>query len=70
MCISTKYAIEAISKTPAFIIYLLDVSALMRTNMGGKQRIDVVEESLQTAFQQMVLLDSPDACGILSAIDL
>ncbi len=48
------YEIEATSKTPAFIIYLLDVSASMRTNMGGKQRIKVVEEALQAAFQQMV----------------
>ncbi len=48
------YEIEATSKTPAFIIYLLDVSASMRTNMGGKQRIDVVGEALQAAFQQMV----------------
>jgi len=48
------YEIEATSKTPAFIIYLLDVSASMRTNMGGKQRIDVVADALQAAFQQMV----------------
>jgi len=49
-----SYEIEATSKTPAFIIYLLDVSASMRTNMGGKQRIDVVADALQAAFQQMV----------------
>ncbi|MDY7078817.1 MAG: vWA domain-containing protein [Chloroflexota bacterium] len=48
------YEIEATSKTPAFIIYLLDVSASMRTNMGGQQRIDVVGDALQAAFQQMV----------------
>ena len=64
------YEIEATSKTPALIIYLLDVSASMRTNMGGKQRIDVVGEALQVALQQMVFLDSLDTCGILSAIDL
>jgi len=49
-----SYEIEATSKTPAFIIYLLDVSASMRINMGGKQRINVVADALQAAFQQMV----------------
>ena len=48
------YEIEATSKTPAFIIYLLDVSASMRTNMGGKPRINVVGEALKAAIQQMV----------------
>ena len=31
------YEIEATSKTPAFIIYLIDVSASMWTNMGSKR---------------------------------
>jgi hypothetical protein len=48
------YEILATSRTPAFIVYLVDVSASMRTKMGERQRIDVVADALKAAFQQMV----------------
>lgn len=48
------YDVQATSKTQALIIYLLDVSASMGQNLGGKRRIDVVMEALQAAVQQMV----------------
>ncbi|HID88953.1 MAG TPA: VWA domain-containing protein [Anaerolineales bacterium] len=48
------YEIEATSVTPALIIYLIDVSASMRTPMGNKRRIDVVAEALKAVFDQMV----------------
>ncbi|HEC34498.1 MAG TPA: VWA domain-containing protein [Chloroflexi bacterium] len=48
------YETEATSTTPALIIYLIDISASMRTPMGDKRRIDVVAEALQAVFEQMV----------------
>jgi hypothetical protein len=44
----------ATSKTPALILYLLDVSASMSQPLGNKSRIEVVMESLTTAIRQMV----------------
>ena len=48
------YEIEATSKTPALIIYLLDVSASMGQPLGDRRRIDVVTDALWAALQQMV----------------
>jgi len=49
-----SYTIMATSKTPALIIYLLDVSASMSQPLGNKSRVEVVMESLTTAIRQMV----------------
>jgi uncharacterized protein YegL len=48
------YEILATSRTPALIIYLLDISASMSQAMGNKRRIDVVTEALQVVLEQMV----------------
>jgi len=48
------YTILATSKTPAFIIYLLDVSASMSQPLGERRRIDVVMDALQATLRQMV----------------
>jgi hypothetical protein len=48
------YDIMATSRTPALVIYLLDVSASMTQPLGNKRRIDVVMEALGTALRQMV----------------
>ncbi|WP_028401641.1 vWA domain-containing protein [Ectobacillus panaciterrae] len=53
-----EYRIQATQQTPAYIIYLLDVSASMNQLMeaGGEQkrRIDVVTDALASAIRQMV----------------
>lgn len=48
------YEILATSQTPAFIIYLLDVSASMGQPLGRKKRIDVVSDALTATLRQMV----------------
>lgn len=48
------YSVLATSRTPALIIYLLDVSASMSQPFGEKKRIDVVLEALTAALRQMV----------------
>jgi len=48
------YETMATGKTPALIIYLLDVSASMSQPLGNKRRIDVVVEALAAALRQMV----------------
>ena len=48
------YENVATSSTPALILYLIDVSGSMKTNMGGKSRIEVVSESLESTLRQMV----------------
>ena len=49
-----KYSVLATSKTPALVIYLLDVSSSMTLPMGDKRRVDIVMEALYAALQQMV----------------
>jgi len=49
-----SYEILATSSTPALILYLIDVSGSMSTNMAGKRRIDVVSEALVSTIRQMV----------------
>ena len=48
------YEVLATSKTPALIIYLLDVSASMSQPLGDRRRIDVVGDALQAALRTMV----------------
>lgn len=48
------YEILATSKTPALIIYLLDVSGSMNEKLGQKRRIDVVMDALAAMLKQMV----------------
>jgi hypothetical protein len=48
------YTVPATSKTPALIIYLLDVSASMGGEFGGTKRVDAVSEALQTVAVTMV----------------
>ncbi|MGC8947332.1 MAG: vWA domain-containing protein [Anaerolineae bacterium] len=48
------YDILATSKTPALIIYLLDVSGSMSEKLGAKRRIDVVMEALGAMLRRMV----------------
>lgn len=48
------YEILATSKTPALIVYVLDVSTSMTQPLGDSRRIDVVTEALYAAIQQMV----------------
>jgi len=48
------YKVQATSKTPALIIYLLDVSASMGQPLGDQRRIDVVVDALKSALRQMV----------------
>ena len=49
-----EYLTMATQKTPAFIIYLLDVSGSMARKMGEKRRIEVVMDALGVALKQMV----------------
>ncbi|AMA71852.1 MULTISPECIES: vWA domain-containing protein [Aneurinibacillus] len=53
-----SYQIQATQQTPAYIIYLLDISASMNLLMdaGGekKRRMDVVTTALNAAIRQMV----------------
>ncbi len=48
------YELMATAKTPALIIYLLDVSASMGQSLNGARRIDVVMEALTVVLRQMV----------------
>lgn len=49
-----QYSTMATQKTPALIIYLLDVSGSMARKMGEKRRIEVVMDALGVALKQMV----------------
>lgn len=48
------YSVYANAKAPAFIIYLLDVSASMGETLAGKPRIQVVTEALLTVVKKMI----------------
>lgn len=48
------YTTFATSQTPALVIYLLDLSASMNTELDGKPRVQVVREALRSAMQQMI----------------
>ncbi|MBP2000998.1 hypothetical protein J2Z69_002041 [Paenibacillus shirakamiensis] len=49
-----KYIVQASQRTPALIIYLIDISASMNLLMEGRRRIDIVYEALSLAVRQMV----------------
>lgn len=49
-----SYETMATARTPALIIYLLDISASMNLLMGDRRRIDIVVDSLESALTQMV----------------
>jgi hypothetical protein len=51
---SMAYSVLATTRTPALIIYLLDVSASMAQPLGAKRRLDVVMDALGIALRQMV----------------
>ncbi len=48
------YEIPATSSTPAFIIYVLDVSASMQQPLSNKRRIDIVTDAFAAALRQMI----------------
>lgn len=49
-----SYTVQASKRTPALIIYLLDISASMNMMMEGRRRMDIVYEALSLAIRQMV----------------
>ncbi|WP_433943226.1 vWA domain-containing protein [Paenibacillus sp. SN-8-1] len=49
-----KYTVQASQRTPALIIYLIDISASMNLLMEGRRRIDIVYDALSLAVRQMV----------------
>ncbi|HEY2495284.1 MAG TPA: vWA domain-containing protein [Paenibacillus sp.] len=49
-----SYTIQASQRTPALIIYLIDISASMNMLMDNKRRIDIVYNALSLAIRQMV----------------
>ena len=55
------YEILATSRTPALIIYVLDVSTSMTHLLGDRRRIDIVTETLYAAIQQMVFRSTKGA---------
>jgi hypothetical protein len=55
------YALLATAKTPALIVYLLDLSASMTQTMGNKRRIDIVNDALTIALRQMIFRSTKGA---------
>jgi len=49
-----SYTVAATSKTPALIIYLLDVSGSMGEDLGGKPKIEVISDALHQVAVRMV----------------
>ncbi|MEC0144238.1 VWA domain-containing protein [Paenibacillus alginolyticus] len=49
-----SYTVQATHRTPALVIYLLDISGSMSLEMDGQRRIDVVMNALSSAIKQMV----------------
>lgn len=52
------YEVLATSRTPALIIYVLDISASMTQKLGDRKRIDVVLDALQATLEHMVFLST------------
>ena len=48
------YSVPATSKTPALIVYLLDVSGSMGENFSPTTRVDAVSQALQKVAVKMV----------------
>jgi hypothetical protein len=55
------YDLLATARTPALIIYLLDVSASMTQMLGGKRRIEIVMDALSIALRQMIFRSTKGA---------
>ena len=51
---SDNYSIAANTRTPMFIVYLLDISKSMEDMLGHKRRIDIVRETLEEVLLEMV----------------
>lgn len=49
------YSVLATSKTPALVVYLLDISRSMNQTLGGRRRIDIVLAALNKVVIRMVL---------------
>ena len=49
------YKISATSSTPALIIYLLDMSSSMSSEIAGQRKIDLVSRTLMQVAREMVL---------------
>ncbi|WP_434756583.1 vWA domain-containing protein [Paenibacillus amylolyticus] len=49
-----NYTIQASQRTPALIIYLIDISASMNMVLENRRRIDIVYDALSLAIRQMV----------------
>ncbi|MEJ2148699.1 MAG: VWA domain-containing protein [Chloroflexota bacterium] len=49
-----SYTVPATSKTPALVIYLLDVSGSMGEELGGKTKIEVISDALHQVAVRMV----------------
>jgi len=52
------YQFQATSKTPALVVFLIDVSASMGLPMAGKTRLEVVTDTLRSIFRRMVYLST------------
>jgi uncharacterized protein YegL len=50
----SSYTIPATSKTPALIVYLLDVSGSMGEDLSGRPKIEVVSDALHQVAVRMV----------------
>jgi len=48
------YTVPATSKTPALVIYLLDVSGSMGEEIGGKPKIEIISDALHQVAVRMV----------------
>ena len=59
------YESLATQKTPALIVYLLDISTSMNKMIGDKRRIDMVMDSLTAAVRQIVFRSTKG--GMLAA---
>jgi hypothetical protein len=49
-----SYTTLATSRTPALVIYLLDISASMDTRLGNKRRLSVALDALSAALKTMI----------------
>jgi hypothetical protein len=48
------YTIEATTKTPALLIFLIDVSASMDLPLGNKTRLEAAEEAVTATIQELL----------------
>lgn len=53
-----SYNIMATSKTPALVVYLLDISASMDKRLGKKSRLETAMDALNAAIRTMVFRSS------------